>query len=398
MSSSDQPIQPINPAATRKTQAQNLKAMQNVQAAQIPCKASLSSMTEDIFSTFVMLRNAEPLDKRVKKQEHKHSEAAREDSEDNVVIDDVAKTAEDFQQRNPEMQKRALLSLRAHVKESDSPEEILEKILKSYPDHFLADEALDFLSESSGHSTKLGRNTLIAKNLLNERFGREVRAGRNINFQAQEFSKQGLGNPGALRDLYRDITGNPREPIDLFEELNQEFTFDKMKVVIQFVLHSIGTDLKSKGPSIDKLQLQQLFSNGKVMQAILGVFRFFYQRMRLITTLFKKENIDLPPKLNFELLSKQFVKLLMERYQSPDKILRLASILGISEEILAQIIIFTQYRDAMRGVSPRLFKSDKHRQDLLLSLIETISELDDILEEEEEEDEDEEKNEDDEIK
>jgi hypothetical protein len=45
----------------------------------------------------------------------------------------------------------------------------------------------------------------------------------------------------------------------------------------------------------------------------------------------------------------------------------------------------------MRGVSPRLFKSEKHRQDLLTTVMEAISELDDLLEEEEEEEEEDKK-------
>jgi type III secretion protein W len=95
----------------------------------------------------------------------------------------------------------------------------------------------------------------------------------------------------------------------------------------------------------------------------------------------------MPKNLSFELLAKMFVKLISEKYPSPEKILKFSSLLGIADEISAQVIIFTQYRDAMRGVSPRLFKSEKHRQDFLMVLIETISELDDLLDEEEEEEE-----------
>ena len=192
---------------------------------------------------------------------------------------------------------------------------------------------------------------------------------------------------GNLRDLYRDITGNPREPVSLFEELTEMYTFDKMRTVLKFILHSIGSDLRSKGPSISPVELQRLFTEARTMQAILSVYRFFFQRMRLIESQFHREGLTLPSRLTFELLSKLFVKLITERYPSPDKILKMSALLGLSEEIVAQIIIFTQWRDAMRGVSPRLFKSEKHRQDLLSTLMETISELDDLLEEEEEEEE-----------
>ena len=160
-----------------------------------------------------------------------------------------------------------------------------------------------------------------------------------------------------------------------------------MKTVLDFMLHSLGSDMKSKGPSIERAELQRLFTEIRSMQSILGVYRFFFQRMGLIANNFSRENLVMPKSLNFELLSKIFVQLLAERYPSPDRILKFAVALGVSEEILGQIILFTQFRDAMRGVSPRLFKSDKHRQDLLMVLIETISELDDLLEDDESEDE-----------
>lgn len=341
------------------------------------------------FNPLAMQKNAQELEKRLRRPESKGTTEAEDEDKEVHIIEGVAKIAQQFQERNPELNQRSLLNLKTIIHENDSPEEVLRKILKSYPDHFLADEALRFLEETTDADTKLGRNIRIAKELLNERYGREIKAGRNVNNDAVEFAKQGIGSPSSLRDLYRDVTGNPREAVDLFQELSEAFSFDKLKTVLQFMLHSIGSDLKSKGPSISSIELQRLMTEVRTMQAILGVYRFFYIRMALITSAFLREQITLPKQLTFELLAKQFVKLIAERYPSPDKILRLAAILGIGEEIVAQIIIFTQFRDALRGTSPRLFKSDKHRQDLLMTLIETISELDDLLEEEGEEEEEE---------
>ena len=394
MSGSDNPVPGINPSSSinaRQSQLQRLQSMrkaQNISARQMLLKETMTERCESaLFNPLAMLKKAETLEKRLKKHEVKKEEEAKDEDLEVAKIDDVTKSAKEFEKQNPEMQERALLSLRRSFEIDDTPEQILAKILKSYPDEFLADEALTFLCDNSDRNTKVGGNLRLAKELLNETYGREVRAGRNMNTQAREFSKQGLGKAGALRDLYRDITGTPRETVTLFEELTENFTFDKMKTVLQFVLHSLGSDMKAKGPSISRAELQRLFTETRSVQSILGVYRFFYQRMRLITNLFQRDDLALPKRLSFEVLAKYFVKLISERYPSVDKVLRLASQLGISEELLAQVIIFTQYRDALRSVSPRLFKSDKHRQDLLMTLIETISELDDLLEDEDEEDE-----------
>ncbi|MBS0585139.1 MAG: type III secretion system gatekeeper subunit SctW [Verrucomicrobia bacterium] len=402
----DEPIHRVDSAAAANARQSahlvRMKALEKQQALEIKeiiqesITDSMAERGEDSLVNYrAFAQTAESIEKRQAKRTENRSASLpqEEEGEQNLtVIDAVGKTAEEFQDRNPEMEKRALLTLRETIHVNDSPEEILRKVLRSYPDHYLADEALDFLIGTTDSRSKMAANMQLARNLLNERFGREVRAGRNILTEAREFAKQGLGTPGDLRTLYRDVTGNPREAATLFEELTQTFNFDKMKIVLQFMLHSLGSDLKSKGPSIDPVELQRLVSETRTMQAILGVYRFFFERMRLIEGQFLREHIPLPNALTFELLAKQFVKILGERYPSPDKIMRLAAALGISEELLAQIIIFTQYRDALRGVSPRFFKSDRHRQDLLMALIETISELDDLLEEEAEKKEEDEEN------
>ena len=385
-------INPIGGSEAKRAQQMRLNALRQNDALEMTImqegeRDSMLERSDDILFGIQMFRNAESLEKRQTRRSDLRQTNAPSEAEDKEMasVEGVAKSAEEYENRNPEMEKRALLNLRQTIDIDDSAEEILLKILKSYRDHYLADEALSFLIETTDSNAKIGVNLRKAKDLLNERFGREVRAGRNISVEAREFAKQGLGSPTALRDLYRDVTGNPREAVLLFEELNESFTFDKMKTVIQFMLHSLGKDINSKGPSIDPAELQRLVSEVRTMQAILSVYRFFFERMRLIEGQFLREHIPLPGGLTFELLAKQFVKLITERYPSPDKILKLAAFLGISDEVLAQVIIYTQYRDALRGVSPRLFKSDRHRQDLLMTLIETISELDDLLEEEGEE-------------
>ncbi len=396
--SGQEPIRGIDASSSinaRQAQIQRAAATQKanmLQARQVLNQGTMEANTENAtFNPLAIARNFQPIERRINvKHGDAKQEAQKEDADPEIQsIEGVTQSAEDFQNRNPELEKRALLNLKAFIEVDDSPEEILAKVLKSYPDHFLADETLDFLCNTSSNSTKLGMNLRRARSLLNEQWGREVRAGRNINVEAKEFARLGIGSTGNLRDLYRDITGNPREPITLFEELTEMYSFEKMQTVLKFILHSLGSDLRSKGPSINPVELQRLFTEARTMQAILSVYRFFFQRMKLIQSHFAREGLTVPTRLNFDLLSKLFVKLIGERYPSPDKVLKMAALLGVSEELVAQIIIFTQWRDAMRGVSPRLFKSEKHRQDLLATLMETISELDDLLEEEDEEDDDE---------
>ena len=224
-----------------------------------------------------------------------------------------------------------------------------------------------------------------AKVKLYQENEREIKAGRNMGVQARNFSAQGLGSPTGLRDLYRNITANPRDANTLFQELSTKYPFSKMKVVIEFMLHSLGADIKAKGPSISREELTRMLNETRNMQAILGVYKYFFSRIRLIASSFERQGLVLPPRITFEALARLFMKFIQERYPSTDKALLLSQPLGIADEVLAQLIIYLQFRDAMRQVAPRLFRDDRHRQELLMCFIETLEELEEEQEEDQEE-------------
>jgi len=299
-----------------------------------------------------------------------------------LEIKEKEELAQFFQNQNNEFQKKTLLILRERLRQGDTAEDILRKVLDVYPDYTLADEALDFLSQTSDGA--LRANVLRAKEALNAYYKREIVAGKNINEQAQLFSKEGLGSPTALRDMYRDITGNPRTPNTLFEELSQKFDFESLNKVLEFLLHSLGSDLKAKGPSISRAELKRLIDDARSMQAILGVYLFFRSRMALMRGQFDRYDMRYPEEIDFEILAKRFMELLKERYISPERIFQQARKLNISEDIITQIVIFTQMRDGVRGVATRLYRNDQHRQEVLQALIEALEELEDQLMEEEE--------------
>ncbi|HEX4840457.1 MAG TPA: type III secretion system gatekeeper subunit SctW [Rhabdochlamydiaceae bacterium] len=337
------------------------------------------------WNPLALSRNFQNLEKRVRekaKPEETKQEQVDEEQEVNAV-EELQSVSEAYQRRNPELQARTLLALRVRITARDSVEDIIRKLRAAYTDLALVDEALDFLLETADPSMKAVLEQ--AKAELNRLYEREIKSGRNIGTQARNFSTQGLGSPTALRDLYRNITGTQRDAHTLYQELSNQFAFDKMKTVIDFVLHSLGADIKAKGPSIPREELQKYLAETRNMQAILGVYRYFFSRMRLIASSFDRQGLLLPPRITFESLSRIFMRFIQERYPSVDKALLLSQQLGIAGEELAQLIIYLQLRDAMRQVAPRLFRDEKQRQELLMCFIETLEDLEEKLEEEEEE-------------
>ncbi len=302
-------------------------------------------------------------------------------------IKEVSKKKEDdlanqYSRRNPELSANKLRALRESLRGGQSAQEVMDQVLEAFPDPTLADEVLEYLSQEVGDNLKEG--VAQAKELLNKLYERQIIAGRNIDEVAKSFHQQGIGtSPTSLRELYREITGNPRDHNKLFTELSEQFPFDQLKAVVAFMLKGLAYDLKSKGPSIQSAELIRIMTNLRNLQSILWVYLFFKSRMKLIRSLYAKRmrNGELSKKLSFEKLSKQFIRLVEDRYPNIPKLLKEAEELGLidNEE---KIIIISQYRDALRQLSPRLYKSLKHRQELLLLVLETLSEL----EEEDEED------------
>lgn len=385
----DKPIRGAHEVQALRAQKlqEQLSKLSNRVVQQIATQEDFEQWCESGFNPIAQQKKFRSVEEQHKT--HKKEKLPSESKEDELIQDaaKLEETANRFHKKNDELALKTLILLRNSILATDTADEILAKVLQFYPDPTLADEALNFLLETTYGD--LAIQVGLAKEKLFATYEREIVAGRNMSHEAKEFSKQGLGSPSALRDIYRDITGNPRVPQVLFEEFAQKFPFEQMKIVIAFLLHSLGADLKAKGPSIPRAQLQRLLEDTRTLQAILGVYRFFGSRMQLIASEFVRNGLVFPKVLSFELLSKQFMKLLYDRYVSSERVLNLARSLGLSEQILAQIIIYTQMRDAIRQVSPRLYKSEEQREELLKAIIEALEELEEEEEELEEEEEEE---------
>lgn len=319
------------------------------------------------------------LNDRVRRREREKEgvSSLKEDQEGVEEITEIEAIAKHYQEQNNELQYRSLLALRNFFTNKANVSEILKKILDFYPDQYLANDALEFLVETTPVDTDLNKTLLQAKEQFSKKYEREIKVGNNIRNEIKRFTKEGLGTPPSLRDLYRDITGNPRPPLTLFDELITLFSYDQMEKVIKFLLRALGSDLKSKGPSISPAELKRLITETRSLQSILWIYKFFFYRMIVIHKKFHKYKLSLPKHINFILLSKALVLLLQERYPSQEKIFIMTNTLDIGEDLMAHIILLTQYRDSMRQISPKLFRSENHRQEVLSSILQALGTLED---------------------
>ncbi|MGK5595545.1 MAG: HrpJ domain-containing protein [Parachlamydiaceae bacterium] len=359
---------------------------QELQAEQLSSKEGfLNDQSEKVNPFARAFKKEKPL--KAQKTRIQKMMESKEKGERLLPIQQLKDMADQFNRRNPELKANVLLLLRESIKPGDSKEEILRKLFDFYADVSLADEALEYLIATS--EGELARKLQEIKEDLNAERGREIVAGRNISLQARQASEKGIGTPTSLRDMYRDITGNPRDSTILFEELSQQYSYKDLKKVVDFLLHSLGADMKAKGPSIERGQLHRLFTETRSLQAILGVYRFFKNRMPLVQTLFEENRLEMPASLSFETMTKEFMSLAAERYPTADKVLQRSSRLGL-QDTLSKIYTLNQLRDAVREVSmSKIYKSLQHRDDLYLAILEALEDLEDEyedLQENEEED------------
>ncbi len=289
--------------------------------------------------------------------------------------------ADDFTRRNPELPANRLRDLRSNLSEDQTAEEILQQVADAFDDPTLADEAFDYLERATEGGLK--QKITQARDLHTQLREREIIAGRNIDSVAKNYAARGYGSsPTELRNLYRDVTGNPRDHNVLFTELSNEYPFEQLKEIVNFLLKGMAYDMKSKGPSIQEPELMRLMTETRNLQSILWVYLFFKERLKMIRAQYKKYQLPYPRTLSFEKLARAFIKIVEDKYPSVMKILRDAEQMGLLDDD-EKVIILSQFRDAIRGLSPRVYRSMRHRQDLLLALIEALEELESEEEEEE---------------
>ncbi|MFY7842516.1 MAG: HrpJ domain-containing protein [Rhabdochlamydiaceae bacterium] len=291
----------------------------------------------------------------------KKTEEMEEEVEKLEVIENIEETAEKFEQRNPELQKALLLILKNKLKDSDTPEDILRKSLETFGDISLVDDALDFLEQTC--SKELKKTIQETKTEINHKYDFEIKSGKNILEPIKEFSSLGIGSPKALREFYRDVLTNPREPANFFYELQEKFTYQKMEKVIHFLLHSLGADLKSKGPSLMPGELYRLLNETRDLQAILGIYSFFKSHMMNLIRDFKKQETPIPSNMNFNSLTQQLIQIIKEPQPNPDRLIDMCHQFGLKDNPYAQIVLLSLFRNAITyQTAVRLFRSDSHRQ------------------------------------
>lgn len=378
-----EPSAPITFSAIETKQA--LAEAKELIAQQVEAEDSFQESSEEAYNPAVAERTRSRLDRfrslEARTKTTTESKEARVEGVEKKAEEDLTQR---YNQRNPELPADKLRDLRAQLRDKASPDEVLRNVERFFRDPTLADEALEYLSNVTEGPLK--ESVLRARMMLNDQKSREIIAGRNIDPAAKTFHEKGVGSsPTELRELYRMITdGTERDHNLLFTELSNRYPFDDLKMVVAFLLKGLGFDLKAKGPSIQTAELLRLMTEVRNLQSILWVYLFFKGRLKMMRGMLEGYDLSEMPSLSFEQIAKEFIRLVEERYPQAAKLMAMAEKMGF-KTLEEKIVLISQWRDATRQLSMRLYKSPKQRQDLMLVILETLEELEEKIEEEEEE-------------
>lgn len=278
--------------------------------------------------------------------------------------------SQQYQEENQELDADVLNKLKNKVSENSTPEDILSLVEASFSDPVLAFSSLEFLSAST-KSPKLQQAIQQAKDSYQQKHLQAIKGGKNVLFASQEFGSQLQVSPSSLRSLYLNVTTSILSSNELFTLLSSQYTREEQKTVSSFLLQGMSSDLKSEGPSIDPTKLQVLMSEIKSLQAVLNLYSFFQDSMPRLSLMMKSDNVALPKDVTYETLAKTFQAIVMDKFPTHTKIQRaVQEISGGDPDIMSNIL--NLFYQALTQSSPRLFASAEQRQQLGLTIANTL--------------------------
>jgi len=362
-----------------------LKVSQQIELKQSVAKSyALGETAEETGNPTQRFPSPPKLEERVRRTQHGSLDSSLSEEVNAIEeVEQIEALLQRFHALHEELTPDSLRTLISRCSSAESAEEVLEIVHDLYADPMLADEALAFLIEHhpEGPRAKLYQQ---AQRMHRKRFEREIRAGQNISSQARAFAAKGLADPKSLRELYRNVIDNPRDPTQLFEELAQRYSYDELREVIRFLFHSLHADARSEYPSIERSELIHLGAEARTLAAILATYHVFARGQKALFKLFLRYQIPLSDDqirhLSFESQAKAFCQFVADRFPNIARLLQLLQTMGLSGNEIGQLLIIYQWQRAVMDTSPKLYRDMRHRDAIMQVLLDAAQGLEEQIE------------------
>jgi len=312
---------------------------------------------------------------------------------------------EALREKVPDLSDSQLKSLRQKVLDNPpkSIDELKDLIEKEYPDVTLRYVALMYLRKelsetialySGSDVSELIQQTkefsqlltwvnMIAIDLFDVE-GAALRAGLNISEALIEFAGKKLKDSvGKLRSFYREaVLGYDKKLSSLYKKLLKKYGIKSFRQILRFLDRSIGCDMSSEGPSIDKEKLMDMMDDTFVLRALTNTHKDvavllrktkYNVRRRLTAAENESGERDVHGTMvtMIEFIEKGFYS----KKQNPE-LLKLLGNLGLKQKKIGQQIIFMNgLAKILREMPTKLFADQKKRLDMMQSVQATIDHL-----------------------
>jgi hypothetical protein len=204
---------------------------------------------------------------------------------DVIPIEEVQEKFDDgFKQSHPEHEFEDLAKMQQSLNTNDKKDQILAKVKNQYSDPLLQKGALEFLLITTKGALQKEVKAALDEFLVANKFS--LAAGENIAEISREAAAKGVaGKAGDFRKTYVDYISSPeQDAVTKYFDLKSKCGIGKdFKSFIKEHLALLGTalhaDSASKSPSMERAELQRNMSEIKILQALVGVDRFFEGRV-----------------------------------------------------------------------------------------------------------------------
>ncbi len=284
---------------------------------------------------------------------------------------DQLKQIEKLLKTVPDINKKELLEWCNRIKKNPpkSSEELLKFLEDEFDDVTHQDLALSVLKELLSEGDELLDIVTSAQKSLETEHGAEIRAGFNVSTDAYTFSQKGLGSTGELRQFYRSTVLKYEGLTQTFESIIENFPDKDFLDAVQFLIKAVGSDLHSRGPSIEPSELKLILDDLYQIESLGNLYRECDDLLNRT-----KKGFGLSSTATAKDLVGHILKLRDATWLSSSQIMDLTKKMGI-RDLGAQIYFLQGLKEKIRLMPLKLFPNDDTRFNILEKTQETIDNL-----------------------
>ncbi len=215
---------------------------------------------------------------------------------------------------------------------------------------------LDELLSDSGEVPEVLAEIRELRSTLDQQHGSEIRAGLNVTGVAVRFEK--LDGPQNLRDFYRETVLAFDDVAVAHERILGRYGAAHFELAAEFLIHAVGEDLSSEGPSVDPRKLKATVDNLYAVQVARNVHNQLEDLIARVS-----EGFGVAPQVAASDLLSELLPLKDQRWVDASKVEAIANRLGT--QAIEPRIYFLQGIGSLIGSLPeKVFHSLEDRERL----------------------------------